>query len=110
MDWKSGVISGWRVQTPEPIQGKSWSAGMKDRPTRMTVRGPVGTTRPNSKVLPGGFSWLSVPIPREVHAHVRHMAGLSNMSLKEYVAWFLRTAHPRNEVDMSQDTPDLNTQ
>ncbi len=80
---------------------------MNERPTIAAVKGAVGTTRPKSSVLPQGFSWLSVPIPRDVHAHVRHMAGLSNMSLKEFVAWYLRTAQPRTENDSSQDTPEL---
>ncbi|QDT29879.1 hypothetical protein Enr10x_52360 [Gimesia panareensis] len=79
---------------------------MKEKQTKSTVKGAVGTTRPQSCVLPTGFSWLSVPIPREVHAHARHMACLSNMSLKEYVAWFLRTAQPYTEVDLMPDKPD----
>jgi hypothetical protein len=83
---------------------------MKERAVRVKIRGPVGMTRPKSKVLPGGFSWLSVPIPKDVHAHVRHMASLSNMSLKEYAAWFLRTAHPHEGLDTSQDTPDFKPQ
>lgn len=82
---------------------------MEERPDNSTVKGAVGMTRPKSSVLPEGFSWFQAPIPKAVHAHVKHMAGLSNMSLKEYVAWFLRTAYPRTEEDLSQDTPELNT-
>lgn len=62
-----------------------------------TIKGAVGETRPKSSVLPKGFSWLSVPIPKAVHNHARHMAGISNMSLKEYVAWYLKKAIPRSE-------------
>jgi len=62
-----------------------------------TVKGPVGTTRNRSSVLPPQYSWLSLPIPKEVHAHIHHMARLSDMSLKEYVTWFLRTAVVRTE-------------
>ncbi len=79
---------------------------MKEKHAKSTVKGAVGTTRPQSCVLPTGFSWLSVPIPREVHAHARHMACLSNMSLKEYVAWFLRTARPRTEDTTISDKSD----
>lgn len=80
---------------------------MKQRETNPTVKGAVGTTRPKSSVLSEEFSWLNAPIPKAVHAHVKNMACLSNMSLKEYVAWFLRTAHPRTVEDLSQDTPEL---
>lgn len=73
---------------------------MGERPPEQAIKGPVGVTRPRSSVLPEGFSWLSVPIPKSVHAHARHMASLSNMSLKEYVAWYLRTATPRTEEDV----------
>lgn len=83
---------------------------MSAKPTTSTVKGAIGSTRPKSSVLPEGFNWLSLPIPREVHAHVHHMARLSNMSLKEYVAWFLRTASPRRGEDLSQDSPVLNAQ
>ncbi|WP_437191090.1 hypothetical protein [Planctomicrobium sp. SH527] len=83
---------------------------MKQRETNPTVKGAVGTTRPKSSVLPEGFKWLNVPIPKAVHAHAHYMAGLSNMSLKEYVAWFLRTARPCTEADLSQEMPDLPAQ
>ena len=70
-----------------------------------TVKGPVGTTRTKSSVLPPKYSWLSLPIPKEVHAHIHHMARLSDMSLKEYVTWFLRTAVARTESGNSNDLP-----
>ena len=80
---------------------------MKQNSNNLIIKGAVGTKRPDSMVLQKEFSWLSVPIPKAVHTHVKHMAGLSNMSLKEYVAWFLRTARPCTEKDLSQDTPVL---
>lgn len=76
---------------------------MRSVPTDCSIKGPVGSTRPNSSVLPKEFSWLNVPIPKAVHAHVKFMASLSNMSLKEYLAWFLRTAQPRANQDSSED-------
>ncbi|HWL10210.1 MAG TPA: hypothetical protein VNQ76_17525 [Planctomicrobium sp.] len=53
-----------------------------------------GRQRPQSRLLPEGHRWLSSPIPDDVHAHVHHQARLSNMNLKDYLAWFLRSAKP----------------
>lgn len=99
--WDLGVISLW-----------SWmeTRDMKHERNNPTVRGPVGTTRPHSSVLPEGFKWLNVPIPKDVHAHAHYMAGLSNMSLKEYVTWFLRTARPCTQADLSQTMPIVKAQ
>lgn len=76
---------------------------MKSR--NLKIQGPVGKTKPKSSVLPDHCSWLSLPIPKEVHTHVKHMASLSNMSLKEYVSVFLRTARPLTADDLSWATP-----
>lgn len=50
--------------------------------------------RPQSRLLPAGYRWLSSPIPGDVHAHVHHQARLSDMTLKEYLACVLRIARP----------------
>lgn len=75
---------------------------MQDRTFTPMVPGPTGKTRRRSSVLPEGFSWLCVPIPKSVHARIRYLAGLSNMSLKEYMTWFLQTAQPAVEPEQSQ--------
>ncbi len=72
------------------------------------VKAPTGATRPKSSVLPPGYNWLSAPVPSRVHAHVHHMARLSNMSLKEFLAWFLGTASPHPESALTASNVNEN--
>ncbi len=66
---------------------------------------PVGRRKPKSKVLPKDYNWLSVPIPSSVHNHVHIQARHSDMSLKDYLAWFLTEARPYEEPDPSEGSP-----
>ena len=66
---------------------------------------PVGRRKPKSSILPKGYNWLSVPIPSEVHNHIHNQARQSNMSLKDYLAWFLTEARPYEETDSSDGPP-----
>lgn len=77
----------------------------KDKGSDADEARPVGRRKPKSKVLPKNYNWLSVPIPSTVHNHVHIQARQSNMSLKDYLAWFLTEAHPYEESDSSDDVP-----
>ena len=48
----------------------------------------VGQARRKSRVLPEGFSWLSVPIPTEALDHLHIQARRSGMSWQEYMRRF----------------------
>ena len=55
---------------------------------------PVGQRRRKSKVLPPGYSWLSVPIPTKgldnLHVHARQ----SGMTFEEYMGRFCFESFP----------------
>ena len=78
---------------------------IKDTVSNADDARPVGRRKPRSKVLPKDYNWLSVPIPSAVHNHVHIQARQSNMSLKDYLAWFLSEARPYEETDQSDGPP-----
>jgi hypothetical protein len=49
-----------------------------------------------SKVLPPGYSWLSVPLPTDTLNNLKIQALLSKMSLREYLERFCKEAFPYN--------------
>jgi hypothetical protein len=49
-----------------------------------------------SKVLPPGYSWLSVPLPTDTLNNLKIQALLSKMSLREYLEHFCQEAFPCN--------------
>jgi hypothetical protein len=55
---------------------------------------PVTRQRRVSKVLPPGYSWLSVPIRTNTLNNLNIQARRSNMSLREYMDRFCREAVP----------------
>jgi hypothetical protein len=77
----------------------------KDKASDANDARPVGRRKPRSKVLPKDYNWLSVPIPSAVHNHVHIQARQSNMSLKDYLAWFLTEARPYEEPESSDSVP-----
>lgn len=77
----------------------------KDKASDTDEARPVGRRKRKSCVLPKGYNWLSVPIPSEVHNHIHNQARQSNMSLKDYLAWFLTEARPYEETDSSDGPP-----
>lgn len=77
----------------------------KDKASDADDARPVGRRKPRSKVLPKDYNWLSVPVPSAVHNHVHIQARQSNMSLKDYLAWFLTEARPYEEPDSSDSVP-----
>jgi hypothetical protein len=77
----------------------------KDKASDADDARPVGRRKPRSKVLPKDYNWLSVPVPSAVHNHVHIQARQSNMSLKDYLAWFLTEARPYEEMDSSDGVP-----
>lgn len=61
----------------------------KDKaPSRVLVSG----RRRVSKVLPAGYSWLSVPLPTRTLNNLNHMARVSNLSLRSYMERFCEEA------------------
>jgi len=55
---------------------------------------PVTRQRRVSKVLPPGYSWLSVPIRTSTLNNLNIQARRSNMSLREYMDRFCQEAIP----------------
>ncbi len=53
-----------------------------------------------SKVLPPGYSWLSVPLPTKTLNNLNIMARMSNLSLRKYMERFCEEA-----VDYSPSLP-----
>jgi len=64
----------------------------------------VGQRRKRSKVLPPGYSWLSVPIPTETADHLHIQARSSGMPFQEYMARFCLEAFPYSREDSGTAT------
>ena len=66
-------------------------------------RRPVGRGRRKSKVLPPGYSWLSVPIPTEGLDNLHITARQSGMTFEEYMGKFCFEALPYSRNPNSEN-------
>ena len=64
----------------------------------------LGQGEKESKVLPPGFGWLSVPIPKKARKHARIQALRSDMPWQEYIARLCMEAPCYKEETIPQQT------